>query len=116
VEGRKVAGARKFTWTVEADRYVNDAGELVGFGELDQRALEQAALDGAAIIRRLGGVVYEAAQRVEVRVGEYETAGILFEWKSFAPAVRRPRDEESPLSEEEIEAHFAEQPEPAEVS
>ena len=60
-------------------------------GYVDREELQQAFLECEAIIHRMGGAFSIVAARDEGE-DEFIPAGVIFQWDSFAPARRRPRE------------------------
>lgn len=49
------------------------------------QALENAMLELAAIVQRIGGVASVASRQLQVTPGQVETTSVVFRWQAFAP-------------------------------
>lgn len=79
-------------------------------GQVELEDVIAAAQRWAVVVQTVGGVVNFGAQREEYAPGQFDTAAVVFQWSSFAPAQRRAEDpgeeegeDSAPSAEVELE-------------
>lgn len=114
-------------WTVPEDQ-----GPEIGFDaegnllvqprvvrEDDEDALWETFLECRAILRRVGGTIQMASQRVEIAPGVVVTESYIVAYNSFTPLVRKlhgedledgPEADADALSDDEMQQHFPDGP------
>ena len=112
-------------WTVPEENVplvsYGESGELIihpprVVADDDETALAASVIEAIAILRRVGGTIQIASQRAPIAPGLVVTESYVFAYNSFTPLVRKLEEDAGDLTQEEIDQHFPDLPEPVQAA